>query len=258
MKKNLRLGILLLAIVIALASCGKKADNDTSKEVKQESSSTAIAKANKDKKDSSSSLSESLKVSKDDKKEKKPSEDKKSEVKESKTIVKTETKDSEQVDTNSNSQTTSSNGSYPSSSSAKTVSSSYTANDSDANYETKTETEGEEKHEPKPVYVDKWIPEEGHWETVVIKEAWTEEVPVYEQQERVISNDTGEDWTDLTEDEIAEKSIELSLAGGKGSWSVKYIDVQVGTEKIYHEAETEDKWVVDVPGHYEKVLDHYE
>ena len=237
MKIKIKVSMMFLAAIISLSACGKGNTEDAFKEVKQErqklsSSDTAkeskTNKANKDIEVSIKASRENIKLAKDD---------------EEKKI--------------SDSQTTSSNGSHTFSS-TKTVSSSYTANDSDANYETKTETVGEEKHEPKPVYVTKEIPEQGHWEKVVVKEAWAEEVPVYEQQYRMISNDTGEDWTDLTEDELGDAMAAQVEAGGKGSWSGKYIDVQVGTEKIYHEAETEEKWVVDVPAHAEEVLDHYE
>ena len=240
---KMRLSIIILALIITLSACGKGADNASEKAKQESASSVIVKKAEKDEKKDSVISSNNKTVTKDIAESTKPQE--------SLNNIKPSTNDAKSENSPNDSTT----------SSTQNSGSSYTAND-DANYVTKEEPVDEEKdepkHESKPVYVDKWIPEEGHWETVVIKEAWTEEVPVYEQQERVISNDTGEDWTDLTEDEIAEKSIELSLAGGKGSWSVKYIDVQVGTEKIYHEAETEDKWVVDVPGHYEKVLDHYE
>ena len=49
-----------------------------------------------------------------------------------------------------------------------------------------------------------WVPittvvhhdEEGHWENVLVSEAWTEEVPIYEEQYRAICNTCGEDITD--------------------------------------------------------------
>lgn len=240
---KMRLSIIILALIITLSACGKGADNASEKAKQESASSVIVKKAEKDEKKDSAISSNNKTVTKDIAESTKPQE--------SLNNIKPSTNDAKSEDSPNGSTT----------SSTQNSGSSYIAND-DANYVTKEEPVDEEKdepkHEPKPVYVDKWIPEEGHYETVVIKEAWTEEVPVYEQQYRMISNDTGEDWTDLTEDELGDAMAAQVEAGGKGSWSGKYIDVQVGTEKIYHEAETEKKWIVDVPGHYEKVLDHYE
>lgn len=245
---KMRLSIIILALIITLSACGKGADNASEKAKQESASSVIVKKAEKDEKKDSAISSNNKTVTKDIAESSKPQE--------SLNNIKPSTSDAKSENSPSGSTSTLS---------TQNSGSSYTAND-DANYVTKEEPVDEEKdepnyaqkHEPKPVYVDTWIPEEGHYETVVIKEAWTEEVPVYEQQYRMISNDTGEDWTDLTEDELGDAMAAQVEAGGKGSWSGKYIDVQVGTEKIYHEAETEKKWIVDVPGHYEKVLDHYE
>ena len=285
MKIKIKVSMMFLAAIISLSACGKGNTEDAFKEVKQErqklsSSDTAkeskTNKANKDIEVSIKASRENIKLAKDDE-EKKISGNKSNlksglgskggvakgsscRNKDGVTEISKTVESTIQQYLYSTYHCLINNDVHPknsiqvsSYSSAKTVRSLYTANDSDANYETKTETVDEEKNEPKPVYITKEIPEQGHWEKVVVKEAWTEEVPVYEQQYRMLSND--EDYTGLDPEEISDRE---EAKNGKGSWRGVDIDVQVGTEKIYHEAETEEKWVIDVPAHIEEVLDHYE
>lgn len=242
---KMRLSIIILALIITLSACGKGADNASEKAKQESASSVIVKKAEKDEKKDSAISSNNKTVTKDIAESSKPQE--------SLNNIKPSTSDAKSENSPSGSTSTLS---------TQNSGSSYTAND-DANYVTKEEPVDEEKdepnyaqkHEPKPVYVDTWIPEEGHYETVVIKEAWTEEVPVYEQQWRTLSNTDDEDYTGLDNEERSDRE---EAKNGKGSWREVYINVQVGTETIEHEAETEKKWIVDVPGHYEKVLDHYE
>ena len=87
--------------------------------------------------------------------------------------------------------------------------------------------------------------EEGHWEEYVVSQAWTEEVPVYEQRETLICNDCGADLTSMSDSELTAHIKSHILNGGKGSWRTEYKQVQVGTNKIEHPAVTDKKWVVD-------------
>ena len=94
-----------------------------------------------------------------------------------------------------------------------------------------------------------WVPvttvvhhdEEGHWENVLVSEAWTEEVPIYEEQERAICNGCGADITNNT----TEHNMNHMLNGEKGGWHTEWQQVQVGTNKINHDAVYDKKWVVD-------------
>ena len=84
-------------------------------------------------------------------------------------------------------------------------------------------------------------PEEGHYEKVKVKDAWDEEKPVYENQIRNICKVCG---ADVTGNESPHSKAH-ALAGEGGGWYEDWITVQVGTGTIHHEAEYEDKWVVD-------------
>lgn len=82
----------------------------------------------------------------------------------------------------------------------------------------------------------------GHYETVVIKDAWDE--PVYEY--RTICNKCGEDITsEDNEDKIAfHYAFECD-----GSYSIKKVQV----DTIHHEAEIQEVWVEDSPAYEETV-----
>lgn len=99
--------------------------------------------------------------------------------------------------------------------------------------------------------------EEGHWEEYVVSQAWTEEVPVYEQRETLICNDCGADLTSMSDSELTAHIKSHILNGGKGSWRTEYKQVQVGTNKIEHPAVTDKKWVVDKAAWTETVTTGY-
>ncbi len=94
--------------------------------------------------------------------------------------------------------------------------------------------------------------EQGHYENVVVKEAWTETKPKYETKERSICNGCGKDITGKPWDHIEEQMLAGNTACG--GYHSEWRQVQVGTETINHPAVTERKWVVDKPAWTEKVV----
>jgi len=108
----------------------------------------------------------------------------------------------------------------------------------------------EGKQEPqKPSHVHAWEEvkntiehqEEGHYEDVLVKEAWTEEVPVYEMVAVEICNTCGADITGNTSAHLKEHM----LKGENGSRRTEYVQKQTGVEQIQHAAVYEQKWIVD-------------
>ena len=87
-----------------------------------------------------------------------------------------------------------------------------------------------------PTYTTVNHPEQGHYETQVIRDAWDE--PVYER--KIVGGATGRVYNSLDEFAMQEED---------GNYSVK--DVQVDT--IHHEAETRQVWVVDQQAWTEQV-----
>lgn len=108
-------------------------------------------------------------------------------------------------------------------------------------------------HSWNPITDTVWHDEVGHWEDVVIKDAWTEEIPIYEEQAREICNGCG---ADITADPTTHNKNHM-LNGEPGGWTTEYVQVQVGTDKINHPAVTEKKWVVDKAAWNETVTTGY-
>lgn len=79
-----------------------------------------------------------------------------------------------------------------------------------------------------PTYITVNHPEQGHYETQVVSEAWDE--PVYAR--KIVGGHTGRIYNSLDEFDMQDED---------GNYSVK--DVQVDT--IHHEAVTQQVWVVD-------------
>ena len=100
--------------------------------------------------------------------------------------------------------------------------------------------------------------EVGHWETIVLKPEWTEEVPVYGEKELMICFGCGQDISHLSHEEYANHAKEHMLKGEPSGWSSRWEQVQTGTETIVHPAETEMKWIVDVPTKFETVIVGYQ
>lgn len=97
--------------------------------------------------------------------------------------------------------------------------------------------------------------EQGHWEEYVVSQAWTEEVPVYEQQARDICNTCG---ADITGTDISAHVKKHMMAGeATGGHRTEWVQVQTGTNKIEHPAVTDKKWVVDKSAWTETVTTGY-
>lgn len=147
---------------------------------------------------------------------------------------------------NTSQSSVSSSNSKPSSGSSSSSSSSSSNNGSSSNEE--------ETHNWMPITTIVHHDEVGHWEDVVVTPAWTEEVPVYEEQEVLICNDCGEI---LNSSNANDHAINHLLNGGKGSWRTEWRQVQVGTNAVTHPAVTEKKWVVDKAAWDETVITGY-
>lgn len=105
------------------------------------------------------------------------------------------------------------------------------------------------------VYKDVYHQEEGHYENVCVKDAWTESIPVYTEQARDICNGCGKDITNNPWDHIEEQALAGNYACG--GYHTEYKRVQTGTNTIKHDAIYEKKWVVTKPAWTEKVLTGY-
>lgn len=127
------------------------------------------------------------------------------------------------------------------------------SNKNENNTSNNNSNKNEHTHTWVEVYKEVSHAEEGHWENVLVKDAWTESVPVYEEQERSICSTCG---ADITGNEAAHIK-EHMLKGENGSWYSEWKKVQIGTNTITHDAVYEQKWIVDKAAWTEKVLSGY-
>lgn len=127
------------------------------------------------------------------------------------------------------------------------------SNKNENNTSNNNSNKNEHTHTWVEVYKDVSHAEEGHWENVLVKDAWTESVPVYEQKELSICNTCGADITGNTSAHMREHM----LNGENGSFRTEWKQVQVGTNTITHDAVYEKKWIVDKAAWTEKVLSGY-
>lgn len=84
--------------------------------------------------------------------------------------------------------------------------------------------------------------EEGHYENVCVKEAWTEEKPVYKTVAIEVCGNCGADCTSDPAGHIKEHMLNGT---GKYGTRTEYVLRQTGTKIIEHPAEYEKRWVVD-------------
>lgn len=96
--------------------------------------------------------------------------------------------------------------------------------------------------------------EQGHYENVLVKPAWTEKVPVYEEREVMICNDCG---AELKPSNCYDHIENHLVNGGKGSWREEWRKVKVGTKTVKHEAVYNKKWVVDKKAYDETIITGY-
>ena len=126
----------------------------------------------------------------------------------------------------------------------------------------------EEGHWEKVLVKDAWDEviqheEEGHYEKVLVKDAWDEVVQHEEEGhwEKVLVKDAWDEevpiyelqWRDICNDcgaDITGNTLQHGKDhalndGTTGGYTTKQVEVQVGTETVHHEAVYEDKWIVD-------------
>lgn len=114
-----------------------------------------------------------------------------------------------------------------------------------------------------PSHSHSWTPvtkvvnhkEQGHYENVLVKPAWTEKVPVYEERERSICNGCGKDITSDPDEHMYSALLagNTKCAGYHSEWK----KVQVGTKTVKHEAVYKKNWIVDKKAYNEKVVTGY-
>lgn len=176
-------------------------------------------------------------------KENNNAEDKKEEVKETESNINMPENSTSSNEIKNNNNDTNKNNSQSSSSNANSNTSNNNSSNTSSNTNSNTSNGSTHTHSWNPITEQVHHDEVGHWEDVVVKPAWTESIPVYEDQARDICNTCN---ADLTGTDIAAHVKKHMMAGeDKGGHRTEWVQVQVGTNNVNHPAVTEKKWVID-------------
>ncbi len=97
-------------------------------------------------------------------------------------------------------------------------------------------------------------PETGHNEQVLVKEAWTEKIPIYEMDEIAVCDNCKEDCTSDPSGHLKEHMLNGT---GKYGWHTEWVSTVVGYDEVYHEAQYTTKWVQDSAAWDETVTTGY-
>lgn len=117
------------------------------------------------------------------------------------------------------------------------------------------------KQPEKPAHTHSWTaqtkvvhhPATGHNEQVVVKEAWTEKIPIYETVAIEVCNACSADITA----NVYEHTKAHALKGENAAYHTEYVQRQTGTDTIHHPAEYTTRWVQDSAAWDETVTTGY-
>ena len=149
---------------------------------------------------------------------------------------------------NSNKNNSSSSSSKPSSkpsNSGNNSGSSKPSNNSGSN--SSSSKPAEHKHEWVAQYKTVNVPEKGHNEQVLVKDAWDEQVPIKEMKAHDICSACGMDLTDIGDDALSDHLYNHMVNGEKGGYYTKWTVDTTGYRTVHHDAVYETKYVVDSP-----------
>lgn len=244
MKKRVMITGIILAMAIVGAGCGAKSNSSetaqaetTVKEEKKEVTKSNKRDINTDEINNSNIDSEDTMQEEDSTETSDMSAGKQESndsAKSSKDVAKTADKKAATVTTGSN--TTTNNTTAAESNTEKNNNTQQNTNSSNNNSSTQTES-------TQATHTHTWqhIEANGHYETVIVQEAWDEEAPVYENVAHSICNVCGADVTGNTASHAEAHALAYEGSGHHTEWRYE----QTRTQTVHHAAVTEQRWVQD-------------
>lgn len=148
------------------------------------------------------------------------------------------------TNSSSNKNNSSSSSSKPSSKPSNSSNNSSSSKSSNNNGSSSNNSKpAEHKHEWVAQYKTVNVPEKGHNEQVLVKDAWDEQVPITEMQEFSICTTCG---ADITGNTSAHMKAHM-LNGENGNFRSEWREVVTGYKTVHHDAVYETRYVVDSP-----------
>ena len=99
----------------------------------------------------------------------------------------------------------------------------------------------EHKHDWVAQYKTVNVPEKGHNEQVLVKDAWDEQVPIKEMKEICVGNQSGLQINGDPNEYL------LNNSNGDSGWHSEWREVVTGYKTVHHDAVYETRYVVDSP-----------
>lgn len=153
---------------------------------------------------------------------------------------------------NNSSSSSSKPSSKPSNSSSNNSGSSKPSNNSGSN--SSSSKPAEHTHNWVAQYKTVNVPEKGHNEQVLVKDAYDEQVPITEMEEYAICNQCG---ADITSDPWGHLKQSAVNGGNCGGYHSEWREVVTGYNTIHHDAVYETRYVVDSPATTKQELTGY-
>ena len=150
---------------------------------------------------------------------------------------------------NNSSSSSSKPSSKPSNSSSNNSGSSKPSNNSGSN--SSSSKPAEHKHEWVAQYKTVTVPEKGHNEQVLVKDAWNEQVPITEMKEICVGNQSGLQINGDPNEYL------LNNSNGDSGWHSEWREIVTGYQTVHHDAVYETRYVVDSPATTKQELTGY-
>lgn len=228
--------------------------NKVNLDVTKKDGTTATLTPSEDSAKTEEEKKEEQEVKQEEKKEEKKEETAKADSSNKSNSSESKKNNTASTSSNSNKNNSSSNSSKPSSkpSNSSNSSSSKPSNNSGSNSNNSKPTE--HTHNWVAQYKTVSVPEKGHNEQVLVKDAWDEQVPITEMQEFSICNDCG---ADITGNAWAHVKDHMINDTGNGGYHSEWREVVTGYNTVHHDAVYETRYVVDSPATTKQELAGY-
>ena len=182
-------------------------------------------------------------------------EEKKEEKKEETAKADSSNKSNTSESKKDNTASTSSSSSKPSSKPSNSSNSSSSKPSNNSGSSSNSSKPAEHTHNWVAQYKTVTVPEKGHNEQVLVKDAWDEQVPITEMKAHDICSSCG---ADLTGTDISSHVYQHMINGDdKGGHYTEWRETVVGYKTVHHDAVYETRYVVDSPATTKQELTGY-
>lgn len=229
-------------------------ENKVNLDVTKKDGGTATLTPSEDSAKTEEEKKEEQEVKQEEKKEEKKEETAKADSSNKSNSSESKKNNTASTSSNSNKNNSSSSSSKPSSKPSNSSNNSSSSKPSNNNGSNSSGSKpAEHKHEWVAQYKTVNVPEKGHNEQVLVQAAYDEQVPQYQDVERMICNQCG---ADVTGNAVAHNDQHLSNYE-PGGYHSEVRQMLVGYKTIHHDAVYETRYVVDSPATTKQELTGY-